>query len=374
MRKILTTVILCLAAQLVHAQSNYDVSDWAEFDSKAHGHSGETNPAPQLTDGDLITLKGNITFGHNVRISQNDCSGGSDLFTYPTGITINGDNNNYDLDLNGYSLQGNDTLNLNNLNVENGTVMIGDSTAAGAPGGTITLTNTDWDNATISGAGNVVIGNDTAPSTTTFNGVNTYTGTTTIGGLATMNVNASGALNSTQSVTVKGTLNTYSTTQTIQSLAGNVNGRLNNDGDLTVRAGTWQGIINGVGSLNVDGNFTIGGNQSQNYTGATTVSSGTLRLNVANAIVNSSGVSVSSGATLSAIHGANVKSVTLQSGAVLQVELDPTSAALNTETVVRVGSGASLVADLGGQPLGVNKYDTRFSRPIRNSTGTTFRS
>ena len=101
------------------------------------------------------------------------------------------------------------------------------------------------------------------------------------------------------------------------------------------------GVISGSGGLTKSGSGTLGfGNSGNNYTGPTTVSSGTLQLLVASAVPDSSAVTVSSGAALNL------------------AGLNKTVASITGYGAVALGSGTLTVGD---------GTSTTFSGPISGS-------
>jgi autotransporter-associated beta strand protein len=162
--------------------------------------------------------------------------------------------------------------------------------------GTATLT-TGGDNSSttlsgvISGSGGLTkVGNGTL----TLGGVNTYTGATTISG-GFLQAGIVGALPSTSAVIDNDILDLNNFSQTVASIRGIGNVTL---GTATLTTGgnntstTLFGVISGSGGLTKVGNgtFTLGGVNT--YTGATTISGGTLQAGIAGALPSTSAVTI----------------------------------------------------------------------------------
>lgn len=93
-----------------------------------------------------------------------------------------------------------------------------------------------------------------------------------------------------------GTLQLTSSFTNARSInANSASGVINVDSGVTL---TQSGAISGTGTINKQGNGVLVYNASNSYTGDTTINDGTLRLNVSNAIGNSSDVELVVGATL----------------------------------------------------------------------------
>jgi autotransporter-associated beta strand protein len=129
-------------------------------------------------------------------------------------------------------------------------------------------------------------------------GVNSYAGATTIAG-GTLRAGVGGALPTGTTVTIAaGATLDLAASQTVASLAGD--GRVTlSGGSLTTGGGNtdtrYAGVISGSGGLTKagTGTFTLAGANS--YTGATTISAGTLRLD--GGTIGTGALSVASGAT-----------------------------------------------------------------------------
>ncbi|WP_247871514.1 autotransporter-associated beta strand repeat-containing protein, partial [Azospirillum sp. TSH7] len=181
------------------------------------------------------------------------------------------------------------------LTISGGTITV-------SSGKTLTLTNGSSDTLTIAskitGSGAVT---KTGAGTLTLTGGNDYSGATTVSdGTLTTN----GGIGDSSAVTVaSGATLELSGAETIGSLAGSGSVTLGGNtlsvgGDNT--STSFDGIVSGTGGLSKSGTGTLTLTGTNSYTGATTVSAGTLELNSSGgtALADSSAVTVASGATL----------------------------------------------------------------------------
>jgi autotransporter-associated beta strand protein len=212
----------------------------------------------------------------------------------------------------------------------------------------------------ISGSSGVV---KTGTGVFTLSGINGYTGSTNVNA-GVLKAGASGSFAAGSAVTVASgaTLNLNSFDETIASLAGAGSAALGSatltTGDATSTA--FSGGITGTGRLIKVGTgvFTLSG--ANGYTGATSVSAGTLQAGAINSLAGASAVTVAGGATLDlnsfnqavgSLAGAGA--VTLGSGA-LTAGGDNTSTAFSggitgTGGLTKVGTGVFTVS-------GANSY------------------
>ncbi len=125
-------------------------------------------------------------------------------------------------------------------------------------------------------------------------------------------INASGVISGTGGLTKAGSgtltltgANTYSggTTVSAGTLLGNttsLQGNITNQAALVfdqAGAGSYAGVISGAGTFAKQGAGTLTLTGSNTFTGTTTVSAGTLQLGAANALADSTAVTIDSGAT-----------------------------------------------------------------------------
>jgi autotransporter-associated beta strand protein len=198
----------------------------------------------------------------------------------------------------------------NTLSLGSGAVALGASCTVTVSGGTL-------------GVGGIISGSGysltkAGAGTLTLSGANTYTGGTTLSA-GTLNINSASAIGSGSFTISGGTLNNTSgssvTLSTNNALTWNGDFAFTGTNDLnlgngavtmaasrqvTVNGGnlTVGGIISGSGfSLAKAGAGTLILGGANTYTGATTVSAGTLQTSVSNVISDSSALSVSAGAT-----------------------------------------------------------------------------
>lgn len=182
----------------------------------------------------------------------------------------------------GYHING-DPLTLVASNGSAPVIRVGDGSSAGAAM-TATIDNVlaGSDGLTKSDLGTLVL-----------NGTNTYTGGTTITG-GTLSVSGDANLgDASGGVALQGgTLENTAAFTTARSIDLSGHGTLQTDADLTA-----NGVISGNGTLTKSGNGTLLLTNSDVYTGATTISAGTLALSGSGSIAASSDVNVASGGT-----------------------------------------------------------------------------
>ena len=179
--------------------------------------------------------------------------------------------------------------------------------------------------------------------TTTLSAVETYQGSTTISaGVLALTGSASIAASSGVMANAKFDISGLSGGTSITNLSGNSAGTValgNNTLTLTNAAGTFAGVISGSGGLVKQGSglFTLSG--ANDYTGATTVAGGNLRVNgsVAGA------VDVQSGATLSGI-GSVGGLVTIRPGGTLSAGQSPGTITLGA---LNLNAGSTSIFELG---------------------------
>lgn len=239
-------------------------------------------------------------------------------------------------------------------------------------------------NATLSG---VISGTSaltkTGASTLTLSGTNTHSGDISVsaGGLT---LSGGSAVGNGSAVTLSsGTTLTIATAETIGALAGS--------GSVVLNAGltagnanstTFSGVLSGAGGLTKAGSGTLTLTGNNTFTGATSVSAGTLTLNrVGGALNDNSAVTVASGATLTVSASETIGSLagagTVALGAqTLTVGVDGTSttfsgAITGSGTLVQDGSGTlTLSGSNSGQSWGTNVLDGTLSIASTNNIGS----
>jgi uncharacterized repeat protein (TIGR01451 family) len=220
----------------------------------------------------------------------------------------------------------------------------------------------------ISGAGGLT---KNGAGALTLSGTNTYAGVTTINA-GTIAIATDAGLGAAPGAATAGKLTfgggTLRTTATF-TLATNRGIALTGPGTISTDPGTtltYGGIIAGAGSLSKTGTGILSLSGANTYTGATTISAGTLRLGANNAIGPSSAVTVAAGATFdlnafSDVIGSLAGGGTVTSGAAGAVTL--TAGGNNTTTsfsgLIQNGSGTVALTKLGTGTLtlsGANSY------------------
>ena len=207
----------------------------------------------------------------------------------------------------------------------------------------------------------------------TLSGINTFTGNTSING-GNLIVQGGSALSDTGTVTLNSANATFTiaASETIGSLQGGGATAIAAAQTLTIAEfgnATYSGAITGTGSLTktANGTLTLAGNNS--YTGGTTVSAGTLATQGNERILDSSSLSVASGATfqlggnetLGSIAGAGA--ITLQSNTL-------TAGGDNSSTTFSgniAGGGAFAKAGTGNLTLSGNNT---YAGPTTVTAGT----
>ncbi len=260
-------------------------------------------------------------------------SGTGDVVQAGIGTTILTGDNTY---------TGTTTISAGTLQIGDGTTsgsiaytssIIDNGTLAFASPGAVTI------NTTISGAGSVSI----LSGTVTLTSVNTYTGVTKIASDATLALTNTANINTSDSVTINGTLDLSGLTTgiTLKSLAGSGAVDLGTqDLTLTAASTTFSGVVSGSGGLILSSSNT--GTQVlsgiSTYTGATLVNGGTL--SVTGSIANSA-VSVASGATLTG--SGTVGALTVASGGTVSGTLGST---LTSSGNISLASGSNYTISL----------------------------
>lgn len=203
----------------------------------------------------------------------------------------------------------------------------------------------------ISGTGSL---SKAGAGTTTLSGANTYTGATTINA-GTIALGASNVLPNASSVVVNGgtlSMTTRSdTVAAVQLLSGSITGTtgvLTSTSAFDVRSGTVSARLGGAVGLNKTTAGTVTLSRANTYTGATTVSAGTLALGANNVLANASRVVVNGGTFSIANRSDTVAAVQLLSGSITG-----TTGVLTSTSAFDMRSG-TVSARLGGA-VGLNK-------------------
>ena len=197
---------------------------------------------------------------------------------------------------------------------------------------------------TISGAGGGITKTETGSLTLT--GAEDYTGETTVKN-GTLAIKDKGSIEQSSKVTVDslGRLDIHESNGpvTVQSLFGTGKIELG-DQSLQVKSGLFTGTIAGSGGgLIKIGADTLTLKSTNQYTGATEVQGGTLSLTGANALMNSSKVSVESGATLSAGQNQVIQDLQAKEGAT--ISMDKMTLSLGAGTIEKL-TAASTIGNL----------------------------
>jgi filamentous hemagglutinin family protein len=253
------------------------------------------------------------------------------------------------LDLNGYSLS------------------IGSLAGGGTNGGNITnisattdatltvgnTSSTQFDGTITEGAHKTAL-TKTGSGTLTLSGANTYTGATTISA-GTLTLGANNVLADGSSVVVNGgtlAMGSYSdTVQGVQLTSGNITGStgiLTSSTDFDLQAGSVSAILGGSAGVDKSGGGSVTLSGANTYTGATTISAGTLTLGANNVLADGSSVVVNGGTLAMGSYNDTVQGVQLTSGSITG-----STGILTNSTDFDLQAG-SVSAILGGS-VGVDK-------------------
>lgn len=247
------------------------------------------------------------------------------------------------------------TLNLNNgaaiadgagVAVNSGTLNVNAAETIGTlsgTGGTVNLTF----GLTVAGSGSgsyagVIAGagglTRSGSGTTTLSGTNTYSGTTTVTG-GTLALSGGAAIADAGAVVVNGGTLDVNTAETFASLSG-TGGSVNLDGDLTVGDGTstsYAGAVTGTATLNKTGAGTLTLSGVSSHTGAIDVEQGTLLLTGA---ISSTDLETFAGAILETDGGALSASADITNAGTLRITA-------GSETVSSVSGAGTLELNTG---------------------------
>ena len=247
-------------------------------------------------------------------------------------------------------------LGANQTNTVNTVSLDGNGSIIGTGNSTLTSTGGfQLMNGTVTAilAGNGIALNKTTNGTVTLSALNTYTGPTTITA-GTLTDGVSNAIPGVSNLTVNGTTANFNlganqtNTANIVTLAGNGsitgtgNSTLTSTGSFQVMNGTVTSILAGTGiALNKTTNGTVTLAGADTYTGATTISAGTLAVtNLAGSATGTGAVSVISGATL--MGNGTVGNVTVNAGGIIT----PGNNALGNLTVSNLTLASSSITNL----------------------------
>src|SRR5881396_3618045 len=248
----------------------------------------------------------------------------------------------------GYTVGGNATTLTGSL-ADTNTISLGLTFAATR---TVTVSNaatTLTISGVISGAGGLT---KSGSGTVTLSAANTYTGVTTIN-VGTIAIAADAGLGAAPGAPTAGKLTfgggTLRTTASF-TVAANRGIALTGAGTISTDPGTtltYGGIIAGASPLTKAGTGTLIVSGANSYTGATTISAGTLQLGATNAVPSGSAVTVSGGATFD-----------------LRGFSDGIGSLAGAGTVTSGAAGAVTLT------AGGNNASTTFSGLIQNGSGT----
>jgi len=258
---------------------------------------GGTGPLNKTTGG-TVYLNGNNTYTGDTNVFAGTLTlNSTGQLSSSSNLTVNGTTAIFDLGANNTSPAANVTL-VNGLINGTGTSTLSSNVGFQVMNGTV--------NAALGGTGPL---NKTTGGTVYLNGNNTYTGDTSVFA-GTLTLNSTGQLSGLSNLTVNGTTaefdlgaNNTSSAANVTLVCGLINGTgtstLSSNVGFQVISGNVNAQLGGTGPLNkTNSNTTVYLNGSNNtYTGATTVSAGTLVIN--GALSTNNTVNVSSGAQLS---------------------------------------------------------------------------
>jgi len=320
---------------------------------------------------DIELSLGNLQWGSSLsNVYQNfsattvNISGGALIFQLSSGTNtsiVNLSLTGGQMSLNN-SGTGTNTVIVNNLTGTGGTVRATNSIAGGTGILSLVTTGTSSYGGTLIDSSGTLAVSKSGAGTQTLSGTANYTGGTTISD-GTLRVGNNLALGSTSgALTVSGgilDLQTFTSTVgaltissgTITSSTGSLNA-----GSIAAQNGTVNAILSGSNGLTKSTSGTVTLTRANTYTGATTVSAGTLLVNGtgSSAVTVNGGVLGGSG-TISA-------SVTINSGGILSPGNSP--GILNTGNLSIAGSLAEQLGKSGGTPIAGTDYDQT------NVTGT----
>lgn len=271
---------------------------------------------------------------------------------------------------------GSTAVTTSTMNLGGGTVNItGGITALATASGSLAAGTSVTGTINITG-GTVNVGATSGTSITLAGAVANATATAAInltGGVTTLTgnvVKTGGAGISTATITLNG-----ATTATTLDMTGHNIGSATNQVVLSAQQGTLKNLaeLNGGGTLDKTSAGTLIMLGSNNYTGATTVSAGTLQVGAAGSGTTGKGaVSVASGATLLGSGIVQGSSATLSSGASLYIGDTTGTSDLSTLTFAPFAAGGSIDFQAGSTTfLGLNPVGSQSDHIVITGNNTT---
>lgn len=307
------------------------------------------------------TYRGNFTLNEGTVIARGpNAMGSGNNALYINGGTIAGDDNrtftakfiNKIFVANDFTFGSAVSPALSSANLTfTDSVVLGDGTTR-----TITIggTGTYSLNGNISGVNSNITVNATAAGVLSLGGVNTYNGTTTVNGGTLRLSNASGFTipGAVSLANVAGATLQINNNQTIGALSGGgATGGNISLGTFTLTTNsasttTFSGIVSGTGGLTKSGTGMLRLESVNTYSGITTVTDGTLQLDIGNTINNSSTVIVTGGTLQLNASNAIQNAANLQlnggsfrTGATTGFDETMGTLSLNSNSIIALGTG-----------------------------------
>ena len=252
------------------------------------------------------------------------------------------------------------------LNAGSGSVTLG-STVSGVSSLEVNAGASSSIAGVVSGVGSLI---KSGTGTLTLSGVNSYTGATTISA-GTLALDATGTIAASSGVANAGTF-TIAANKTIASLTGagaTTLGGILTIGDSNNYSGTYSGIASGTGGIAKAGTGTMTLSGANSYTGATTISAGTLALDATGTIAASSGMANAGTFTIAAAK--TIDSLTGAGATTLGGILTIGDASNTTCTYSGVASGTGGIAKAGTGILTLTGRNTFTGGTTVNAGGVT---